>query len=204
MYLKAVLILRFNRFVTMKFIAALLIGFLFLTAASHAQSFQVGTNVVSAGLGLGGSYGLGAYSATPGISLQYERGMWDVPGPGVVSLGGYLGTKGFHDDGFAAFGYSYQQRWRYTIIGVRSAYHYNGLDVEPLDLYGGAMLSYNILSYRYTDNDPLSTYHGGNYGSSAAVSLYIGARYFFTPKVAAFAELGYGVSYLTLGGAVKF
>src|SRR5438552_7616479 len=67
----------------------------FITTAS-AQQFVKGTNVVSAGVGLGSS--ILSYSGTtqtPAISLQYERGMWDMGGPGVISLGGYVGFKAY-------------------------------------------------------------------------------------------------------------
>ncbi|MFT4154225.1 hypothetical protein [Parafilimonas sp.] len=30
---------------------------------------------------------------TPAISAQFERGVWPIGGPGVISLGGYAGFK---------------------------------------------------------------------------------------------------------------
>ena len=189
----------------MKNITVLLVATMVLaTFECLAQPFEVGSNVAGAGIGLGGSFGLGRYgSATPGISVQYEHGLVDGPGPGVISLGGYLGTKSYRYDG-RYDGFWYKERWRYTILGVRSAYHYTGLPIDELDVYGGAMLSYNILSYKYSDNDPLFNYHDGTYGSHLGFSIYVGGRYYLMENVAAFAELGYGVSYLTLGASVKF
>ncbi len=175
--------------------------FLFIvTATSYGQQFVQGTNVISAGVGLGSSFGGFTYgSQTPALSVNFERGVWDVGGPGVISLGGYAGAKSFK---YSGSGYS--EKWGYTIIGVRSAYHYNGLHSDNFDLYGGVMLSYNIVSYSYKDLNGNSTFTGGNYGSAAGFTLYVGGRYFFSPNVAAFAELGYGVSYLTLGVSFKF
>ena len=174
--------------------------------SARAQEFQKGTNVVSAGIGLGSS--MLSYSGTsqsPGISLQYERGVWDVGGPGVISLGGYAGFKGYKYSGKYST-YSYEQKWNYTVIGVRSAYYYNGLKADKVDLYGGLMLSYNILSYKYSDNGPAGSYYSGSgsYGSAAGFSAYIGGRYFFTDNLAAWMELGYGVAYINLGVALKF
>lgn len=180
----------------------LLISCCLVAAAStlQAQVFQKGTNVLSAGIGLGSSLGSFSYgSQTPAVSLQYERGIWDIGGPGVISLGGYLGSKSFKYSGSG-----YTEKWGYTLIGIRSAYHYNGLDMDNIDVYGGAMLSFNSLHYRYKDNNGNNVAGGGNYGSAAGITLYVGGRYFFTPNLAAFAELGYGVSYLTLGLAFKF
>ncbi len=65
----------------------------FCTFRAEAQAFEVGTNVISAGLGLGSTLnGYGYSSSTPGINFQYERGIWEA-GPGVISLGGYLALK---------------------------------------------------------------------------------------------------------------
>lgn len=170
------------------------------SSAGYAQQFVKGTNVISAGVGLGSSLGSFHYgSQTPALSLQYERGVWEIGGPGIVSLGGYAGRKSYK---YSGSGYS--QDWGYTIIGIRSAYHYNGIQADHFDLYGGVMLSYNMLDYSYKDNNGNNIGAAGNYGSAAGFTLYLGGRYFFTPAIAAFAELGYGVSYLTLGLAFKF
>jgi len=66
------------------------------------------------------------------------------------------------------------------------------------------MLSYNILNYSFKDNNGNNVNGAGNYGSSTGFTLYAGGRYFFSENIAAFAELGYGVSYLTVGVAFKF
>jgi len=173
------------------------------TTAS-AQAFLKGTNVVSAGIGFGGSFGSFSYgSQTPGISVQYEKGVWEIGGPGVISLGGYVGRKGYKYSG-AAGTYHYSQKWNYTIIGVRSAYHYNGINNEKADLYGGLMLSYNILNYKYEDNGGFNQSTAGSYGSAAGFTAYVGGRYFLSDNIGLFAEVGYGVSYLTVGAAYKF
>jgi hypothetical protein len=171
-----------------------------LVFSARAQEFQKGTNIISAGVGLGSSIlSYSAASQTPALSLQYERGVWDIGGPGVISLGGYVGYKGYS---YSATDYS--EKWHYTVLGVRSAYHYNGLNVEKLDLYGGVMLSYNILSYSYSDIGGYNFSGSGSYGSTVGFSLYVGARYFFTDNLAVLAELGYGVAYLNVGIAAKF
>jgi len=41
-------------------------------------------------------------------------------------------------------------------------------------------------------------------GSGIAYSLYGGARYYFSENLAVFGELGYGISYLTVGLALRF
>jgi hypothetical protein len=168
---------------------------LFTSVKLKAQHFNNGDNVISAGLGLGSSYHGIHYSSTPAISLQYEHGNWDVGGPGVISLGAFLGFKSFRHEEFG-----YLRKWNYTVIGIRSAYHYNGITVEELDVYGGLMLSYDILSY--SSNFP-DHYNYGGYSSGLGFSLYIGGRYYFTDNVAVFLELGYGISFATIGASFQ-
>ena len=188
----------------MKKIALVLFIATLSATTTHAQFFEKGTNVISAGVGLGGHFGSYTYgSQTPGFSLQYEKGVWDIGGPGVISLGGYAGVKSYKYSGSAG-AYHYSEKWNYTVIGLRSAYHYNGINNEKFDLYGGLMLSYNILSYKFSDNGGTSAYKAGSYGNTVGLSAYVGGRYLFTDNIGAFAELGYGVSYLTLGLALKF
>ncbi len=169
------------------FCLSLSLGALYI---GKAQEFASGDNVISAGIGLGGDYGSFATSEqTPGLSLQYERGIWEIVDRDVISLGGYLGYKTYsYDAGLSDY------KWTYTILGVRGAYHYNGFNINNLDVYGGAMLSYNILSF---DGE-------GNYGSTAAGTAFLGGRWYFTESIAAMAEVGYGVAYLTIGASFKF
>ncbi|MDX1364542.1 hypothetical protein [Arenibacter latericius] len=163
---------------------------LFITSFANGQEFKQGTSVINVGFGLGGSYNtVESLSQRPSISASYEYGMWDVPGPGVVSLGGYLGHKSYKFDN--------NDKWNYTILGVRGAYHYNGLEIDDLDVYGGAMLSYNMLSY---DN---TYYAAGTYGNELGISAFIGGRWYFTDNFGAYAELGFGVANLSIGVALR-
>jgi hypothetical protein len=179
---------------------------LFISSAT-AQTYSVGTNVVSAGVGLGSSIAGYSYGTqSPGFSLQYERGLWQA-GPGVVSLGGYLGFKSYKYSASDGYGDNYSDKWSYTIIGVRGAWHFTGLEIPNLDLYGGVMLSYNDLKFTESYSNSTGNYHGsasGSYGSAVGFSVYAGARYFFAHNLGAYAELGYGVSYLNLGLSYKF
>ena len=158
---------------------------------AHGQEFNKGTNVINTGIGFGGQYGsFDTTTESPVFSASYERGIWEVPGPGVVSLGGYLGYKTYSYD------YNFDEdKWTYVVIGVRGAYHYNGLEVENLDVYGGVMLSYNIVSYSGST---------GSYNSRPDGTFFLGGRWFFTNNFAVYAEGGYGVAFLTLGASFRF
>lgn len=177
-----------------------------LSTSLCAQTFEKGTNVLSAGIGLGSALGNYHHSSqSPALSLQYERGFWEA-GPGVVSLGAYAGRKTYKYSYKYYSDYTLDEKWSYTVIGIRGAWHYTQLPVEKLDVYGGVMLAYNILKYSYTDNGPDggSYYNAGNYGSNAGFSAYVGGRYYFLNNLAGFAEAGYGVSYLNFGLSLKF
>jgi hypothetical protein len=92
------------------------------------------------------------------------------------------------------------------MIGFRSAYHYNGLESDKFDVYGGLMLSYNINSYSYENNDPYypDSYSGGSYGNSLYLTGFVGGRYFFSSNFGGYVELGYGVSFFNIGASYKF
>lgn len=189
-----------------KLTTGLVLAFIALSPLCNGQAFQKGTNVVAVGIGLGSSIlNYSGSSASPAISISYENGAFEAGDNGVISLGGYLGTKSYKYS-YGEGSYSYKEKWSYTIVGVRGAYHYTGLSNEKIDVYGGVMLSYNILKYKYTDNEGNSDSYsnGGSYGSAAGFTAFLGGRYYFTDNIAAMAELGYGVSYLTLGLAFKF
>src|SRR6185369_6496127 len=120
-----------------------------ITSKTFGQEFKNGDNVLSLGLGIGSSLGSAGFtSQSPGISLQYEHGQWDAGGPGTISIGGFLGFKSYRYEA-RYYPYYYSQKYNYTIIGIRSAYHFNMINVDHLDVYAGLMLSYNILSYTY-------------------------------------------------------
>lgn len=171
----------------------LVIGIALMITGAHAQPFQQGTSVINAGVGFGTNLG-GLGNARPAISVSYEYGKWEAGGPGVISLGGYVGNTGYS---YSGSGYS--QKWNYTVVGARSAYHYNGFANTPdLDVYGGLMLSYNIVSYK------ADGYSGPNtYGSGLGFSAFLGGRWFFSEKMGVYAELGYGVSVINAGIAFK-
>ncbi len=189
-------------------IAVLSIAILLGNAGASKAQFEIGDNVLNVGVGIGSTL-LGGYngynsSQTPAIGLSFEHGTWEL-GDGVVSLGGFLGYKSIKDEYFDGF-YSESWKWTYTIIGVRGAYHFP-IDNEKLDLYLGAMLSYNVLNFKYTNTDPLydsSFDYSAGYGSAVGFSAFGGIRYYLSENIGLNAELGYGIAYLTLGVSFKF
>ncbi|WP_246162196.1 hypothetical protein [Sphingobacterium phlebotomi] len=169
---------------------------IFVAVTAQAQPFQKGTTTANVGIGLGTVLG-GLGKARPAISASVDHGVWPMGGPGVISMGGYIGNTGYK---YTDLGYT--AKWNYNVIGVRGAYHYNGFTTVPnLDVYGGVMLGYNIVKYSSDSGDD---YLSGNYGSGVGFSGFLGGRWFFGDSFGAYAELGYGVSVLNAGLTFKF
>ncbi len=114
----------------------------------------------------------------------------------ALTVGAYLGYYGTKN--------SYQEvtaRWSNLLFGGRGAVHYNFVD--KLDTYGGLMLGYNKDSYSVSGAGPNYTIDSNNSNGGFIFSLFVGARYFFTESIGAYAELGYGISALELGVTFK-
>jgi len=175
----------------------------FSAVSVRAQAFAVGTNVISAGIGLGSSIASYSYGTqSPGFNVTYDRGFFEA-GPGVISLGAYVGIKDYKY-GYVENGYAYSEKWNYTVVGVRGAWHFTGLDIDNLDLYGGLMLADYALSYSNNYGSGYTTGPLGNYGSTIGLSVFAGAKYYFAGNLGAFGELGFGANILSLGLSYKF
>lgn len=156
--------------------------------ASGQGRYDKGDFLLNAGIGLG-------YYYAGGVPLLVS-GEWAVND--VITVGPYLGYTSYS---YRWAGYG---RWKYNFIdiGVKGSYHFNEvfeITDERIDVYGGLSLGYLISSYSGDDffgvNDP--------YPDVFRLGIHIGARYFFTEKVAGFGELGYGVAPLALGVTFK-
>jgi len=171
-------------------------------ASSSGEPFEVGTNVVNLGIGLGSRYNYGtsffggSSSVSPAISLSYERGIIPL-GPGVLGVGGIVAYQG------ASYDLGGGDKWKYTdiVVMVRGAFHYPVN--EKFDAYGGLGIGVRHAGVSFEGN---SIY--GSLGTASAndltSGLFVGGRYFFTESIGAFAELGYDQTYLKIGLAAKF
>ncbi len=159
--------------------------------------FKEGDQIINIGLGIGSTIYRGRYytSQVPPISVSYEMGFMDdfLVEDMTLGLGGYLGYSSAKWE-YAGYGWKYN----YFIIGGRAAAHYPL--VENLDTYGGFMLGVKIVS-----SSSFGTGLPGTSPSSTGLSWsgFAGGRYYFTESLAAMAEIGYGIAYLTIGVAMK-
>jgi hypothetical protein len=171
----------------------LLIAFSVLSIATQAQTFNKGDKVLNVGIGLGSVYGYTGFSSSvPPLSASFEVGITDKVGIGRFGVGGIFG--------YSSFKYTTTSSSQ-ILIGARGLYHFD-FDVENLDLYGGIMLGYNIVSY--SDSVFGSTIFSGYTGSGVVGGIFGGARYMFSDKIGAFGELGYSIAWLNIGLTAKF
>lgn len=168
---------------------------LIITTATMAFSqtpFRKGDLVFNFGVGLGNTIYSSNYNLlVPPINFSAEYGVVDglINGKAGIGVGGYLA---YTSAKYKKHGWKYSN----TIIGARGVFHMNF--VENLDTYGTLVLGYDIASAR--DNDDI---YEDAIKSRFAVELHAGARYYFTPMFAVMAEVGYGVSVLNLGVALR-
>jgi hypothetical protein len=169
--------------------------------AQTGQIFKQGDIVMSAGIGLGATYGTywGSYynTSVPPIFLSGDYCLREDLGPGNLGVGGILAYSAYKYKPSPDWGYKYTTFY----IGVRGSYHFTEL-VDKLDLYGAITLGGKIVSDKgYGD---YSYYAYSVNSSSALAELVAGIRYYFTDNIGVMSELGYGIAWLKLGLSVKF
>jgi len=187
----------------MKYAVSCFIALLFALTTLQAQEnmFDSGDKVISVGIGIGNTlFDAGtAYSTlVPPISISYEQAILDdITDKGVLGLiasMGYTSYKLRYSTDSRDFGWNYNN----YILGTGALFHYPLL--HRLDSYAGAMVAYNFtVIAEYGDTgDNIADAAGG-----LLFAAFIGGRYYFTNQFAAFAQLGYGVAYLTLGVSIR-
>jgi hypothetical protein len=160
--------------------------------SAQESTFVKGDKVINVGIGFGSAYYSSYYTShMPSLSGSFEVGVKDgIIDKGSIGVGGYIGFSSA----------KYENWWKTSnfLFGVRGSFHYPL--ANKLDTYTGLLLGYNIYSTKYYD-----AYSGDYNASSSTVAFawFAGARYYFNPKIAGMAEIGYGISYLTLGVSFK-
>jgi len=146
----------------------------------NAQEMQKGMSLFNVGLGFVPGWGLNA---------SYDFGIVDTWGPGVFTVGGYVG--------FANWGATIiRDDYRITqfIFAPRATYRY-AINTS-FEVYGAAMFG------AYYTNDSYRDYKNNHSGIYAATT--VGCRYSFSKNLSVFAELGYNVTVLNGGLSFAF
>jgi len=138
-------------------------------------SFVMIAAVASAGTK---EFSMGKFYLTPQIGF----GSWGGSVPFGAS-GEYAMTENIGIGGSVMAQFWSEEYWSESLINIAAEvnYHFIKLNAEKIDLYAGVGLGYSVVSVTYDS--------GWSTGSSAASGIYIqtvlGARYYFTPKMAA-------------------
>jgi hypothetical protein len=191
----------------MKYILTALVVSAMMVSFSFGQiAYKKGDQTLSATLGIGSLvYETNATSTVPPLTLAYDYGYNEN-----ISLGGlvsYTASKYEWNDSYLGNEYGYKWTWSYFVIAARGSYHYDLFHSSNVDTYGGLILGYDIASSSSEYTGDWGGYYGGEPSAASSGGLifggYVGARYFFTPKFAAQAELGFGLAVLNIGVAYK-
>ena len=167
--------------------------------SANAQFFEDGGNYLHIGAGIGSPYAYsGSKMGVPPVHVSFEHGLSDKFG-----VGGLIGyTSSVYEETF--WGNStYKWNFSYLIIGARGAYHF--LDKDNIDLYLGAMLGYNVATAKFESDYPgLENLVTEPSVGGIAFGGFLGTRFALGDNSAIFAELGYNISWLSLGYCHKF
>lgn len=158
-------------------------------------SISPGNWILNAGVGFGNP--IAGDLTIPPILASVDYAL-STPLP--FTVGGFVSYAGSKYDYYYA-----TIRYSFWAFGGRFSWHPN-FGVEKLDTYAtinlGYLISSGSTSYKSGyDNtyDRTSSYNRFYWGGT------LGARYFFIPKIGAFAELGYSnLAFITAGVTVKF
>lgn len=161
-----------------------------LAVAAQAAAGQMKASSTGFGAGytdIGPAIGLGGIgSASMSFGGRLEHALKPLPDMG----NGFLGIEASFDYySWSAPSYS----WKYIPIGVTANYHFH-LDDPKWDPFVGAGLGYQIITCSYA---------GSGLGACSNSAIYFigraGGRYFFSPSMAAYADVGAGAATFNIG-----
>jgi hypothetical protein len=148
-----------------------------------AQGFAKGSML------LGPHIGLAAFGSAPAFGANFEVAVTEPgkAGPGIIGVSGRFDYFGF-DDGFATY--------TWTAFGVFANYHF-AMDAKMWDPFVGLGLGYQNVSFKWKGDE--NSLFGSAWGSGVYFAGNAGVRYYFSPNLAARAQLGFGITYLVVG-----
>ena len=161
------------------------------TAAAQAKSggmFTTGYTDIGPTVGIGGLNG-----ASASFGGRFEHAIKPLPDLGNGMLGIQVAAEYYSWD-YAAGPYSWSVK--NIPIGVTANYHFK-LDEPKFDPFIGAGLGYNLYSCSY--GGPTVGSLSCNYSSGIYFIGRAGARWFFSPTMAAYGDVGAGGAALNLG-----
>jgi len=165
----------------------------FSTIAANGPTDPAGAGKGILGFGFGPGIGYnGETGFGPAILVHYDHSIWEA-GPGVISLGGQIGTSFFGED-FSHEGYDYKYSWVNMGFVFRGAYHY-GWKVPGLDTYAGFGMGtwFSLFNEDGFDSNKKSSQVG------FLPTAFFGGSYFFNDVIGVNTEFGYNFAFASIG-----
>lgn len=163
------------------------------------ESIQKGSVKLSAGLGLGSYIKIvGGKTTFPPITGSVEFAIDENTTIGPVV--GYTAVEEQYY--YPSLGWDDTYRTSNLLIGAKGNYYF--VTNRSWEVYGGGFLGYDIVSTKLVskNNNGMGSSGISTYSADIGGFLYgvqVGARRKFSPNIAAFAELGYGIAVLNIG-----
>jgi hypothetical protein len=164
------------------------------TAKSNSNLMK-SNRFLNLGVGLGSTY-----ANTSFLPLSISFDFKELENGVTLGLyGGYVGQKVTAGN---ILGSDYGYKYRHFVLGLRGTYPIDMLSSDKTTTYVGGMLGYNIVSSSYFGDSLFNTSTASS--SSFFYSGFAGVRQAINKSIYGFAEIGYGISYLTCGVSKKF
>lgn len=159
------------------------------STTAFAGGFKPGYTDIGFAVGLGNTG-----SAAAAVGGRFEHAIKTLPDMANGTLG-IEASVDYYSYSAAFIGYS----WSVTAlpIGVTANYHFK-LNDARFDPFIGAGLGYEVVTCRFSGPTPIAT-GGCGYASAVYFIGRLGGRYFMSPKMAVYADVGAGAANLSLG-----
>ena len=163
--------------------------------AASSSPFTMGYTDIGPTVGLGGLNG-----ASASFGGRFEHAIKPLPDMGNGMLGIQVSAEYYSwSAGGSGAGFTYSSSIKYIPLGATANYHFNVANQPKFDPFVGLGLGYNIVTCSYSSNFGGSFSGNCGYSSGIYVIARAGARYFFSPKMAGYADVGAGGATLNLG-----
>jgi len=192
----------------MKKLKLILIGLFLISQGLKAQMAEVDGNLVSAGFGFGFGWVHTQSDEAPrfpSFYARYERGVLEVGGVGILTVGGQLGVHTrSHGRRFSADPVeditqeSWTKLYLFPTVVLTFQDVFNGLPSE-MELYFG--LGAGVMLDVHTQRTWQTTDFNNDFGFG--YNVFLGVRYALTRNLGAFAEFGWGTSVINVGVTIS-
>jgi opacity protein-like surface antigen len=173
-------------------------------STGKAQQLDVGDMDLNLSLGYGTPWVFreGYQTNMIPVGLSFDYGLSDNLGPGILSIGAYLGATTYSEEiNDILRSEEYGRKGTLIAIAVRSTYHYQLVD--EIDTY--AFLHFGLGYEDWKAYGEVPFYANPDLDSviRPVFGLGIGAKYYFSSNLCVLAEIGYSTAFFKLGMGIR-